>query len=76
MSKKYKICVDQCPKHQAYFAISVGDENCGTRLTPSKCCGQWTEVAAWKATPELLERMITELVLFKGQIEVLIKEEV
>ncbi len=68
MSKKFKICVDQCPRHKAYFAISVGDENGGMRITPVKCCGQWKSIAAWYATPELVQQMIDDLVRFRQEI--------
>jgi len=53
--------------------IAIDDETGGTRLTPSKCCGQWDEVKRfpmtanscvkwrwnWNATPGRLSKRRT-----------------
>ena len=43
-----ELSINQCPKHGDYWSISIDDEAGGSRLTPSKCCGQWRRVCAWK----------------------------
>lgn len=34
----------RCPRHAKFWAIGVND----LRITPSKCCGEWSSVARWK----------------------------
>jgi hypothetical protein len=44
-----KLCINRCPRHGEFYSISFDDEDgCGTRVTPSKCCGQWKTIASWK----------------------------
>ena len=50
------ICIMQCSKHR-YWGISIDDENGGSRITPSKCCGSWSNVKSW----ELSEREWLEI---------------
>jgi hypothetical protein len=45
-----KLTINKC--NHGTFAISLDDENGGTRLTPSKCCGSWKEVQAWELSAE------------------------
>lgn len=43
-----KITVSRCPAHD-FYAITIDDDNgCGTRVTPSKCCGRWDTTRAWE----------------------------
>lgn len=51
--KNFKLSIDRCPTH-GFYAICVGDGNGGRRLTPSKCCGSWTECKSWSFTPDEL----------------------
>lgn len=41
-----RLCVMRCSSH-GVFAVSIDDESGGFRVTPSKCCGSWTDVARW-----------------------------
>jgi len=41
-----RLAIDQCSRHK-FWAISIGDNHSGERITPSKCCGQWTTVREW-----------------------------
>lgn len=34
----------RCPRHAQFWAIAVNDR----RITPSKCCGAWSQVVRWK----------------------------
>lgn len=60
------LSIDRCPTHGLY-AICVGDENGGKRLTPSKCCGSWgQEIVRWKLTPEELREIAADLIAQAG----------
>jgi hypothetical protein len=39
--------ISRCPKH-GFYAISIGTEEWGQRITPSKCCGRWVSVKKWE----------------------------
>lgn len=42
-----EIC--RCPIHADFWAVHIGNyEEGGTRLTNSKCCGQWRTIRAWR----------------------------
>ena len=47
------LAIYKCPRH-GYLAIAVqhNRHSGGTRLTSSKCCGQWTEQMAWMVEAE------------------------
>lgn len=60
-SNRLTISIDTCPKHPKFFAVSVNRGSGGTRLTPSKCCGSWTEVASWAMTPDNLREIAKTL---------------
>ena len=36
----------RCKVHGVY-AVSVGADGTGERVTPTKCCGAWTLAASW-----------------------------
>jgi hypothetical protein len=38
-----KLVINRCSRHDCY-AIAIEDENSGTRVTSSKCCGSWSTV--------------------------------
>lgn len=42
-----ELSIDRCPEH-GFWAVCVDDEGGGVRVTPSKCCGRWDRVKAWK----------------------------
>ena len=67
------LAIDRCPVH-GYYAVCVGEKDAdgnghGTRLTPSKCCGQWSEVRSWPLTIELCDSIVYEVEAMKEQIE-------
>lgn len=41
------LAILQCPRHPTFYALAIEDEDLGTRLTPSKCCGRWETVHRW-----------------------------
>lgn len=54
------LSIDRCPAH-GYWAISVGDEHGGTRLTPGKCCGRWEGVRSWRLSPMEVDRLLADI---------------
>ena len=42
------LAIDRCPRHDSFWAINIGDNHSGERITPSKCCGQWSTIREWK----------------------------
>jgi hypothetical protein len=62
------LSIDHCPKH-GYYAVSVNDENGGTRLTKPKCCGSWTEVKRFEVGPRQLKSMVDELEFYAESAE-------
>ncbi len=56
---KPRLTINRCPVHQEFWSVSIDSGSSGTRITPSKCCGQWREVISWK----LSERDWEEIVL-------------
>ena len=59
--KPIKLSIDRCPVHKEFWAISVGDESGGTRLTPGKCCGRWNEVKSFVMSRESLLEAADEI---------------
>lgn len=52
---KFLLSLNRCPIHKDFQAIMLDyrDENGnghGTRLTRSKCCGQWETIKEWPLT--------------------------
>lgn len=43
------LVIDKCRLHGVY-AVSVCDKDGGTRMTPGKCCGQWSVVKRFVLT--------------------------
>jgi hypothetical protein len=64
----YYLSIDECPRH-GFMAVSIGNKDTGTRLTPSKCCGSWETVHSWKVTSQDIDSMVEELLAAKEQIE-------
>lgn len=52
---EYALTISRCPIH-GYQAITLDGNGHGVRLTPSKCCGRWDTVTAWKLSPNELRR--------------------
>jgi hypothetical protein len=50
-----QIC--KCPIHKDFWSVSIDDTDSGhgTRITPSKCCGQWRVIKAWNMDRKYLE---------------------
>lgn len=48
------LVVNRCPVHQEFHSVSVDDEHGGTRISPSKCCGQWRAIVKWPMTAKRL----------------------
>ena len=61
MSNKY-LMIDKCNKHN-FWAISIGDENSSTRLTPSKCCGTWQEQKRFKIDRRMCDEVIEQFTI-------------
>lgn len=61
MSDDLYISILTCSRHK-FFAIAIEDEEeNGTRITPSKCCGSWTTVRRWKIDESMREDIFKEL---------------
>ena len=56
---RQQLQINRCAAH-GFWSISVGDRNSATRITPSKCCGQWTEVQAWDLASDEWMRLAAE----------------
>lgn len=42
------LAINRCPKHPEFFSVCIEDEDgSGTRITPSKCCGEWSTFKTW-----------------------------
>ena len=54
------LSIDKCPIH-GFYAICLGDENAGTRLTSSKCCGRWENIMKWFVNADELRAMASRL---------------
>lgn len=59
-NKTLNLCIDRCSKHD-FYAISIGDDDTGTRLTPSKCCGSWSTLRSWRFNQEQLQRLVNDI---------------
>ena len=42
-----KLVINRCARHN-FFSVSIDNEDGGTRITPSKCCGSWDTVKEWQ----------------------------
>lgn len=60
MTNNYFLSIDKCPAH-GFYAISLDDDSGGHRLTPSKCCGRWERVKAWKMDAKQLRDIAIEI---------------
>ena len=54
-----KLSIDQCLRH-GFYAICIADADGGTRVTPSKCCGSWSEVKSWTLEPSQWRELAEE----------------
>lgn len=45
MTKMYRLEVLRCGAHPDFWAVCLSDDDGGTRLTGSKCCGRWDGVS-------------------------------
>lgn len=61
MAKTKELQICKCPEH-GHWAVTVGDSDGGTRLTPTKCCGRWTIVKAFPMTPGALRSVAEDIV--------------
>lgn len=68
MTINYYLSINRCRQH-GQTAICLGNGETGTRLTPSKCCGSWSEVEHWKLSPRDIDNIVDELLAAKEQIE-------
>lgn len=41
-----KLSILVCDRH-GFYAVEIGDDSGGTRITPSKCCGSWRRIKSW-----------------------------
>jgi len=67
------LAINHCPKHDFYSICIEDEEGCGTRLTPSKCCGmteplrftktktRFPTPVRWKLNKSLIDEIIDEL---------------
>ena len=62
------LTISKCPTHD-FWAVSIDDEGCGTRLTPAKCCGHWEVVKQFKMTAQQLRDAVIELECAAEQME-------
>jgi len=51
----------KCPVHDYWAVIIDADGTGGYRLTPSKCCGQWSVVRTWALEAHAIEQAQDEL---------------
>jgi len=65
MGATHYLCIDKCPSH-GYMAVSIENEFGGTRLTSSKCCGQWQTLHRWPIDALMVENICSELGLVVG----------
>lgn len=57
---KPRLEIQRCPVHPAFMSVAVQFDGHGTRLTPSKCCGQWTIVKSWNLDEDDWRAVIVE----------------
>lgn len=62
------LIINRCKRH-GYYCIEFGDDNGGTRMTPGKCCGSWTEIKRWKLSPRQWDEIINEAHNMKEEAE-------
>ena len=41
------LCICQCPQHRDFWSVTIDTAGAARRVTPSKCCGQWSIVKEW-----------------------------
>mgnify|MGYP001065312806 CR=1 FL=1 len=59
------LAICKCPAHN-FYAVTIDDENgCGTRVTPSKCCGRWDTVKRWPITESMADSLLEEVAAAK-----------
>lgn len=56
------LTIDKCPHGTFALALDDDEKGCGTRLTPTKCCGRWDRVKSWPMDDAAL-RAIANLIL-------------
>jgi NTP pyrophosphatase (non-canonical NTP hydrolase) len=49
IQREQYLAINKCPNH-GFYSITVEDDDTGTRVTPSKCCGRWDTVKRWKVS--------------------------
>lgn len=56
------LVINQCPTHSNYWSVSIDDDVIGgTRITPTKCCGQWDTIQRWPITDHMKETILEEI---------------
>ncbi len=57
MKRRVYLSINRCPVHREFWAICVssGPQDSSTRLTSSKCCGQWREERGWYVDADEIE---------------------
>jgi hypothetical protein len=58
---KTYLSINRCPVHSDFWSISIDDEICGQRITPSKCCGRWRTVKQWRLDARMITSMMEKL---------------
>lgn len=67
---KFKLAYNKCP--HGIGMISLDDEDGGTKLTNSRCCGRWTTVKSFTMDKDDL---LASIKCFKEAVSELKKEE-
>lgn len=71
---QFSLSINRCPVHPEFQAIMLdcrhqNGSGTGTRLTRSKCCGQWETVKSWPLTKEDLLLAAEEFTEAAGELE-------
>lgn len=70
MLEREYIGIAQCPVHSNFYGIFVEDkEGSGTRLTPSKCCGQWKTITRWRLNSRMCDDIMDEIATAAAYVE-------
>lgn len=68
-----KLTIYKCNDHSVY-SITIMGEAAGHRLTPGKCCGNWSnEIKSWNLDESMCDEMIKEFKCAKKDIKKLNK---
>lgn len=51
------LAIQRCPLHGVECITLATPDDAQTRLTGSKCCGRWTQRAAWRLDETALDAM-------------------